>query len=504
MSLTSALNVAQSSLSAVSTHSQILSRNVAGASDAYYHRKNVQQSTNFDGTVRINGIGRAMDAVLFAGKLGATSTTATQQAIVDALEQLEATVNDPELDQSLGAKLGALTNALQEFGVTPDDPILAQAVLSKAGELARSLNESSQVVSNVREEAHDKMTSGVTQVNKLLKQFEEVNTAIVKGTHAGSDITDQLDKRDQILSQLSQEMGISVQTRASNDMVIYTDSGVTLFETVPRTVAMGPASALPLDKAVYVDGVPVTGPNAIMPLKSGEIYGASVVRDQITVTYQRQLDEIARGLVEVFAESDQSTPATLPDQAGLFIDGADFGVPQVPPLPPAPGLPIPTMGADSVGLAARIRINPNADPSQGGDLDMLRDGGLAGAAYSYNPGPNAPAAYSGRIQEMLTKLGEERTFDASAEADPTNSLSGFTSSSVGWLEGKRQVADDALGFETARLDRTTDALSNATGVNVNDEMTLLMELERSYNASSMILTTIDRMINSLLSATGAR
>ncbi len=489
MSLSSALNVAQSSLSALSTHSQILSRNVAGANDPNYHRKNVLQSTNFDGSIRVNGIGRAVDAVLFSGKLGATSTTATQQAIVDALEQLEATVNDPELDQSLGAKLGALTNALQEFGVTPDDPILAQTVLTKATELARSLNEASQVVSDVRKGAHSDMSDGVSEVNKLLAQFEQVNTAIVKGTVSGADITDQLDKRDQILSQLSQQMGISVQGRANNDMVIYTDSGVTLFETVPRAVTMGPASAAPLDRAVYVDGVPVTGAGAIMPLKSGLVRGAAIVRDEITVTYQRQLDELARGLVEVFAETDQ-TGGGLPATAGLFVDGAGSVPPPVPP-PALPAGPVP-------GLAARINVNPNADPARGGDLSKLRDGGLAGAAYHYNA-ENA-AAFSGRIQQLLTELGQERAFDPSAEADSTTSLAGFASSSVGWLEGKRQLAADALGFETARLERTTDALSNATGVNVDDEMTLLMELERSYSASSMILTTIDRMINSLLSA----
>ena len=69
--------------------------------------------------------------------------------------------------------------------------------------------------------------------------------------------------------------------------------------------------------AVYIDGVPVTGANSVMPLKSGKLAGLAQLRDQDTVTYQSQLDEIARGLINTFREIDQ-TAAALPDVPGLF------------------------------------------------------------------------------------------------------------------------------------------------------------------------------------------
>lgn len=491
MSLSSALNVAQSSLTATSTQTSVLSRNVAGADDPNYNRKFGTVITTYGGAVKVASIGRAMDSVLFAAKLGATATTSGQQAIVDALEQLEATVNDPELDQSLAAKLGDLTNALQQYGVTPDDPLLAQNVLTKATELARALNEASETVRTVRQQADADMRLGVERVNNLLAEFEVANRAIVKGSQSGADITDQLDTRDRILSQLSEEMGISVATRPNNDMVIYTDGGVTLFETVPRTVSLAPSFALGAGtsgNAVYVDGVPVTGPGAIMPLKSGQIYGSAIVRDEITVTYQSQLDEIARGLIEVFAESDQT--AVGPDQAGLFTYG------------PAPGpATIPASGVMVAGLASTIRVNANADPSQGGDLDRLRDGGISDPLDpNYNYNSSGAAGFPDRIQGILTELGTGRSFDPVTGADPTDTLVGFAGSSVGWLEAQRQTSTQTLGYETALLQRTTAALSNVTGVDINEEMTLMMELERSFNASSTLISTIDRMLEALLAA----
>jgi len=490
MSLSSALNVAQSSLSVTGLQTSLISRNVASSDNEYYNRKSGLVSTTYGGGVTVSSIGRAMNTVLFTNKLDATSASSAQKAIVEKLNQLEATVNDPELDQSLAAQLGALTNALQQYSITPDDPLLAQEVLSTADALARGLNQASQTVAEVREQADADMAAGVKRVNGLLAEFEGVNRTIVKGTQSGADITDQLDTRDRILSQLSEEIGLSVSTRANNDTVIYTDGGVTLFETTPRKVAMAPSIALGAGlsgQALFVDGVAVTGQNAVMPLKSGQIYGSAVIRDDLAVTYQNQLDEIARGLVEAFAETDQAAVPALPPQAGLFTYGG--------------GPAVPATGVLSPGLAASIRINPNADPARGGDLDRLRDGGISDPTitnYVYNT--SGGASFSGRIQGMLTALSSDRTFSAAAKADPSNSLAGFAASSVGWLEAQRKSGTTTLGYETAALQRTSQALSNATGVNVDEEMTLLMELERSYKASSTLISTIDEMLKTLLDA----
>ena len=96
----------------------------------------------------------------------------------------------------------------------------------------------------MRVDADADMATSVTTINQLLAQFETVNTSIVKGTITGADTTDYLDLRDSILSRLSQEVGVTVATRANNDMVIYTDSGVTLFETSARSVTFAQTYAL--------------------------------------------------------------------------------------------------------------------------------------------------------------------------------------------------------------------------------------------------------------------
>ena len=71
----------------------------------------------------------------------------------------------------------------------------------------------------------------------LLARFETLNTEIVKGTRIGADVTDYLDQRDALLASIAEEVGIRTVTRDNDDMAIFTDSGVTLFDAKPRTVS---------------------------------------------------------------------------------------------------------------------------------------------------------------------------------------------------------------------------------------------------------------------------
>ena len=70
----------------------------------------------------------------------------------------------------------------------------------------------------------------------------------------------------------------------------------------------------------------MTGDGALMPLNSGNLVGLAKLRDEVTVDYQTQLDEIARGLIAAFAESDQSG-AAQPDMPGVFTFAGATGVP---------------------------------------------------------------------------------------------------------------------------------------------------------------------------------
>ncbi|MGX1320180.1 flagellar hook-associated protein 1 FlgK [Bradyrhizobium sp. USDA 377] len=490
MSLTAALDSARASLMASGIQSSTISRNIAGASTAGYSRK-IAVLDNLPGAgVYVAAIQRAASSGLYNNVLTATSSSAKQGAIYDGLQKIAtATVDDTELDQSPTAQLNALKKALQQYANAPDNTTLAQAAVTSAKDMATALNQATQTVQSVREGADADMATSVANINQLLTQFDKVNNAIVRGTIAGDDVTDYLDQRDSIVSKLSEEVGVSMSIRANGDAALYTDSGVVLFDKTARTVSFAATNIYTpgtTGNAVYIDGVPVTGANSVMPLKSGKLAGLAQLRDQDTVTYQSQLDEIARGLINTFRESDQ-TAAALPDVPGLFT------------YPGAPAMP--ASATVSVGLAGLISVAASVDPAQGGNPNLLRDGAISGnVAYRYNTAGNG--GYSARLQQLIGGMDASQPFDATTQGKPSGSLIDFASSSTSWIENQRKTADSNVTYQKTLLDRSTAALSNVSGVNMDDEMSLMLQVERTYSASSKIISTVDEMLQSLLAAVG--
>lgn len=490
MSLSIGLDVALSGLSTTAEQTAVVARNVARANDPYATRKNANVVTTANGGIRVASVTRAANMALLEKMLGATSTAAGQQALVEGLNRLDETVGDPELDTSPAAMIQKLNNAIQQYAAAPQDPIRAQSAVAAAQNLADSLNSATRAVQDVRAQADAGMANSVNSLNTLLARFQAINTEIVKGTRNGADVTDLLDQRDGLLASMSEEVGIRTLERDNGDMAVFTDSGVTLFDvsarpvTFNRTMLFAPGAA---GSAVYVDGVPIAGGAGVMLAGSGRLTGLAAVRDSATVTYQNQLDEVARGLIEAFAESDQSASPSLPDAPGLFTY--------------AGGPAMPASGTLMVGLAGSIRINPNVDPSQGGNLALLRDGGIAGDPdYVYNA--SGGSAYADRLNQYVTALSESRPFDAAAQITTGATLVGFASSSGAWLQEARKTANDNADYASTLLERSSEALSKETGINIDEEMTSLLDLERAYQASTRLISTIDNMMKSLLAAAG--
>jgi flagellar hook-associated protein 1 FlgK len=43
-------------------------------------------------------------------------------------------------------------------------------------------------------------------------------------------------------------------------------------------------------------------------------------------------------------------------------------------------------------------------------------------------------------------------------------------------------------------------MSNVNGVNMDDEMSFMMQIERTFSASSKVITAVDQMLKELLAA----
>ena len=485
MSLTSSLSVALSGLNTSSEQLAVVSRNVARANEEGATRKIANVSTTDSGGARVSSVTRLANPALLAKVTDATSAAAAQKVISASLDQFDYTVNDPSLEGSPSALLGKLNSALQTFAAAPQDTTASNAAISAARDMAQGLRDATQSVQNQRSLADRGMASSVDNINSLLVQFQKLNDEIVSATGMGKDATDSLDQRDLVVQKLAEEIGIRTVTDGNNSMSIFTEQGVTLFNGTPRSVTFQsiPAfGATTTGNAVYIDGVPVTGNTGSMQSKTGKLIGYAQIRDSLGPTYQNQLDEMARSLITAFAEQDPSGSNVLAAQAGLFTyDG---------------GPAVPASGTVSAGIAGTIEINPAADPAVGGNALTVRDGGMNGTSYVYNT-TNA-TGYATRLQELIDNMSASQSYDQAARLTNSATLYDFASASAGWLQSQRQTATTAADYNTTLQQRAADSLSKETGVNIDEEMTNMLQFERAYQASARLMNTIDSLFQTLL------
>lgn len=507
MTLSSAFSIINSAFNANAAQTAVISRNISNSSTSGYSLKTANLATAAYGGVEVASITRATNSALLEQMLAANSQSAQQTALANGLSQLSATVSDNATTssststtgasgQSPAAMLANLETALQNYETSPSDVTVAQSVVTAASELTTSLNDATATVQQVRSQADAAMAQSVATINSLLGQFQTVNDTIVSGLQTGADVTDAEDTRDNILSQLSQQVGISVVSNPNGSESIYTDSGVTLFQTTARTVSFTPTQNLTAGatgNAVTVGGVPITGPSSPMAIQSGALAGLATLRDTTAPQYQAQLDQIANGLVNAFAETDQSGSATPgPALPGLFTYA---GFSTATGLPTATNVP--------AGLAGQIEVNASVDPSQGGDVNLLRDGDISGGGANYTYNTTGAASYTTRIQQLISQLSATQSFDPAAGAGSSDSVTDYASASVSWLQGQYQQATDQANSSSALATAASQALSNATGVNLDNETTQMLSLENSYGTTAKLLTTVNNMFNALLTAVDA-
>jgi flagellar hook-associated protein 1 len=485
-SLSNALNYARSSLATVAAQTSVASQNITNARNVDYSRRSATVLSQSSGSISISSYDRASDATMLEKLLSSTSNSAAGTAVLEGITKLGEIVGDPQSNISPSAMLGKLQNALQVQEQNPADQILATNTFDAASNIVRTLNSANATIQSVRKGADSEIANSVSTLNSLLQQFKVANNAIVRADHSTVDMADNLDIRDKIIKQLSDFIGIKTVTRANNDIAIYTESGVTLFEVNPRLVTFQPTqnmNAFATGSAVFVDGVDITSSSSLMPVQSGRIFGLAKVRDGIAVIYQSQIDEFTRGLIEAFSESSQTSPM-LTKLTGLF---SYAGSPTVP-----------ASATNIQGISGDIKLSAAVDPARGGSVSRIRDGSINGIAYLYNS--SLAAGFSDRIAELVTAIDVKRSFDPATSLSPQSDLKSFGTSSASWLNALQQKSSSSAELHTATSQRAADALQSKTGVNIDEEMSAMLQLERSYQASAKLITTIDQMIQMLLDA----
>jgi flagellar hook-associated protein 1 len=484
MSLASSLNTANSIFRNTSQQTSVISTNIANTGNENYVRRDAVVTQTVYGFSSVQNE-RSQQMALLRQMASSTGQQSAQSTLLDGLTTLSDALGGNDYELSPSAYLANLQSSLQSFAASPGEYALASTVVTDAIDVVNSLNNATATTQELREETDAQMFEQVETLNKLLAEFKIVNDTVVRQTATGGNADDYLDRRDTLLKEISAIVGVSVNMRDNSDMVLYTYDGTTLFETDPREVSFVRTytyDSTVTGNAIYIDGTPVRAGIGGNTDGQGSLASLVQIRDVIAPTFQTQLDEIARGLIEAFQEVDTLGGGELP---GLFT---------------WPTGTVPATGTVEPGLAALIQVNPAVRSDAGGDPMLIRDGGINGAAYVQNV--DGSSGYTDLINSYVDELAANRSFSADADLKTDASVLSFASNSIGWLEELRSNATTANENKQALYERTFQTYSSKTAVSLDEELSLLLDVEQSYKAAAKLVSTVDEMLRAVLEMAG--
>ncbi len=454
MGVLDTLSLGRSALASASAGVEVVSQNVANATTVGYSRRRVLSRTSTPvlkrgqwlGTgVELTGIRRATDRLLGARVVAAAGDEAkalARETVLSTAESYFEETGTSGLHEALSAmydSFSLLTSDPSELGARREAVYAIQTLGAAVSRVATNLTGA---IRDVDEAADDHLTT----INANLAQIAALNRQIGKsGASLGPG--DLLDQRDQLVRELGELAGATVEFAADGQATVFIGGHAAVSGREYRSLS------------TVVDAAGITqihisvgaGTMRVTPSVGGELGGLFQARD----TAQTWLDDL-----DTFATTLADT-INLQHSAGFDSTGAAGGL---------------VFTYNAIDPAASLAIDANlaADPN------LLA---LAGAATA-DPGDADNLV-------ALLDLEETGSFGGLTGGDTLSSLL----SSVG-SETAMAIADaSTLAGQLDDLDFMRDAVSK---VDVDEEAVQLVAFQAAYRAAARVVSASDELLETLM------
>lgn len=464
MSLFAALNSATAGLRTVQSSVKLVSDNIAQANDPNRTRHTAQQSVDASGQVISTTYRREVDKALMAQVMDLTARDGGSQATATYMQQLGdllRTTNGTPLLNDYADKFQA---AVKTLSTSPEDETAQYQLVQAADNFSREIRRVSEGVEQLDRDMKSDITKSVDTVNDLLKQINTINNDTVSLLGQGSAANAVADKRDGLIRELSTYMPVRTVERPDGRLAIFTPSGLALVDAQPANLSYDGGNInlqvgnqvtsinnhLTAGKLGSLIQMRKDGSTSEPPVPASGDPAAEVIRK-----LRSQLDEFAKaftgptrpGEPTSFADAyDESAPAADGEQINQFFTGND-----------------------------RFTIAVNA---------KLVD--------------NTAKIKRAAIDGMVTAINASgRNFSADGLQLKDTSYSAMGSAITGTWMAAAKSANNASESNKASMQLLSERYQSQTGVNIDEEIAQLQQLQTSYQASARVMQVANAMFDAL-------
>ena len=451
MTLISLLGIARSALLTHQRALDVTGHNVANAMTPGYSRQQLDLAAAVPSEspwgplgrgVTDAGVTRVRDWLHDATVRRETGLLGHSQTLGTHLGQVEAAINEPS-EYGIAASLDGLFNAFSELANDPSSSVHRGLVRQNASRLVDQLHLLDENLVETGRNALAEMNATVDDVNRIASEIASLNQLILSSGGPNNSAPDLEDQRDILIDQLSESMGVRVLQR--DDGTVGVAAGDTLL------VDGGMAQTLEVRAlAGGGTGIGVVGGSDVDP-RSGSLLALAEVLNVELPGLRANLDQFAAALVtEVNAIHNSGFTATGATNVDFFDPAG--------------------VTAHTIALSAAVQSS--ADEIAAGGTTAAGDGDVA-------------LQIAALRSTSIASLGGTSMGDF------------YTSTVTSFGSRVLDVQQNAAVHQTL-VDRAETVRASSNGVNVDEEMVMLIAQQQAFAAAARLVTVADEMVTEIL------
>ncbi|ELN9420556.1 flagellar hook-associated protein FlgK [Enterobacter ludwigii] len=539
-------NLARNGLSVAQAALRVTGDNLTNGMSHGYSRRNMiigelggmSTQTGFYGFgAQVNGIERAYDGFANNQLRGAISQYSFLNGRMEQLADIDNMLADES--DNVSVSLGNLFKAMSTLSTGPEDAASRSAVFNSLGSLASRYNASGKRLSGLEKSTNTQIEQSVKDLNSYIKQLAEINKQLERAQGAGKPPADLLDRRDLLLEEISNQIGIEVSENVQSGRVDVTlsdgrplVSGDKAYELKTSPSANDPNKTI----VSYVDANGKETPLDEDRITKGRLAGLFKFRNEDLTLARQELDKMA--FIMASRMNAQNRDGYLPDgtQGGdLFslppiaarANSGNMGTGKLGPIEVTDYKLVNaeeyTISYDATGWKVRGadgRLVKEGRPDDteiefdGLKIELPDPGDMAdGDSFTFNP-------MSGAAEGLSRKITDAQGFAASDSEDPADKGNNKNLQKMLEIQNEPLIGGSTLAEAYASLvgtigDNARNVKSNLTsaeidmqtkfetkqalsGVSMDEEKINLDMFMQYYRANAQLLQTANNMFDSLL------
>lgn len=489
MSIFGIFQISKDSLLAQQKAMNVTANNIANVNTSGYSRQRAVFTPTapvdvggvpLGGGVQISEVERITDQALNSQLLRERQQLAFDQRKSSGLSRIEGVFGEVG-GNGISSSLGQLFQAVQDLSNNPSGNVERQLVVERATSLADLIRSTNDRLTLLQNDANQSIDGVVKEINTLATQIAGVNRQIFLSEGSGSTASALRDQRDLLMTKLSEKIDFTSFERTDGQVVIFVARGLFLVDggSAGQLQVQPSAASTPPRLEIFHDvSGSIAGPVTSL-IQGGELGGLIALRDSVLPSQKSQLDQFAFTLADRLNQVHQAGFGLTDDVSRRFfvdrLTGGNF--------------------ANVAGAASLIAVNPllTADPQR------IAAGGISlGAGLGAAPADNVGALALGGVESTSQAVFQAGDPVGGPATGPSATVGAFFNSLIGDLGTRLQDGERRATQQDLVVSELVSRQSALSGVSIDEEVADLIKLQRVFQASARVITTVDRMLETLL------